>query len=189
MSREVLLLLGLNFLFIGALPQIFFRKGRLAPMWWLAALPLFAAPITAILMYAGALHSVVMDHQIRSVLQLVAVLLSASSIALIALTIGSNRVPLALWHQKDDAPQSIVTFGAYRHVRHPFYVAFLIATTAVVLYAPHIVTLLLLVYTFVVLNLTAAGEEKRLAASAFGEGYRQYISRTGRFVPRWRRNA
>jgi len=189
MSREGLLLLCLNFLFIGALPRIFFRKGGFPLMWWLTALPLFASPVMAILMYAGVVHSAVGDAQIRSAMQLAAVVLNASSIALIALTIGSNRVRLALWHQHDDAPQNIVTIGAYRHVRHPFYVSFLIALTAGVLAAPHAITLLLLVYGFVILNITAAREEKRLSASPFGEEYRQYISRTGRFLPRWRHNA
>ncbi len=189
MSREELVLLCLNFLFIGALPRIFFRKGSFALRWWLTALPLFGAPVVAILMYAGVLKSALTDPQARALMQLVAVVLNASSIALIALTIGSNRVPLALWHQQDDAPQNIVTFGAYRHIRHPFYGSFLIALAASALAAPHILTLLILVYGFVILNFTAAGEEERLSASEFGEEYKQYIRRTGRFFPRWRRDA
>lgn len=184
MSREGLLLLCLNFAFIGALPRVFFRRGRLPIMWWLTALPLFAAPAAAILMYTGVLKPLW-----SPALPLTAVVLNAASIALIALTIGSNRIPLALWHQKDDAPRSIVTFGAYRFVRHPFYVSFLIALTAALLAAPHAITIATLVYGFTILNLTAAGEEKRLAASEFGEEYRQYLRRTGRFFPRWRRDA
>ena len=189
MSDETLLLLCLNFLFIGALPRIFFRKGSFPLMWWLTALPLFAAPVIAVLMRRGVLSAAVSDPQIHRYLQLVAVLFDAASIALIGLTIGSNRVPLALWHQKDDAPQNIVTFGAYRYIRHPFYTSFLLALTAAVLVAPHVVTLLILLYGFIVLNFTAAREEKRLSVSAFGDEYRQYIGRTGRFVPRLKRNA
>ncbi|HEY3057076.1 MAG TPA: isoprenylcysteine carboxylmethyltransferase family protein [Thermoanaerobaculia bacterium] len=186
MSRETLLLLCLNFAFIGALPRIFFRRGGLGWKWWTTALPLFASPVVAILMYAGILRSAV-PQNIWSNLQLVAVVLDALSIALIALTIGTNRVPLALWHQKDDAPQNIVTFGAYRHVRHPFYVSFLIALTAAVLVAPHVLTIAILLYALFILNRTAAGEEKRLAASEFGDEYGRYMSRTGRFFPRWTR--
>ena len=185
MSAEALLLLCLNFFFIGVLPRIFFRKGgRLVLMWWATAAPLFLAPLTAIAIYFGGLHGLISDTRALHWMSLAAVVLSASSIALIALTIGTNRVPLALWHQKDDAPQNIVTFGAYRHIRHPFYASFLIALIAALLLAPHIATLLTLIYGFVVLNFTAAGEEKRLSASEFGEEYRQYLSRTGRFFPR-----
>ena len=36
----------------------------------------------------------------------------------------------------------------------------------------------------IALTLTAAGEEKRLSASAFGAEYRRYLASTGRFVPR-----
>jgi protein-S-isoprenylcysteine O-methyltransferase Ste14 len=186
---ESLLLLCLNFLFIGALPRIFFRRGGFPLMWWLTALPLVSAPVVAVLVYAGVLRSVVGNADIAARLRLAAVVLDAISIALIALTIGSNRVPLALWHQRDDAPRTIVTFGAYRHVRHPFYGSFLIALTAAVLVAPHVLTALALVYGFVILNLTAAREERRLAASDFGEEYRRYMARTGRFVPRWKRDA
>jgi len=186
MTREALLLLCLNFSFIGLLPRIFFRKGgRLHLMWWLTALPLFAAPVVAILTFRGILHALLVNEY----LQLAGVTLNAISIALIALTIGTNRVPLALWHQQHDAPQNIVTFGAYRHIRHPFYASFLLAVLAAVLEAPHVITFVVALYAFVILNLTAAGEEKRLSASDFGEEYRQYISRTGRFVPRWKRNA
>jgi protein-S-isoprenylcysteine O-methyltransferase Ste14 len=48
----------------------------------------------------------------------------------------------------------------------------------------HPATLGLLTYVFVVLNATAAGEEKRLAASEFGPAYAEYMKKTGRFLPR-----
>ena len=189
MSREALLLLLLNFLFVGALPRIFFRKGGLKLMWWITAAPLFLSPVVAVLIFLGVLESRWPDDEIRRYLSLAAVALNAGSIALIALTIGSNRVPLALWHQKDDAPQNIVTFGAYRHVRHPFYVSFLLALAAAALLAPHILTALALLYGITVLNLTAAREEARLSQSTFGEEYRQYMTRSGRFFPKWKRDA
>jgi protein-S-isoprenylcysteine O-methyltransferase Ste14 len=188
-SREALLLLLLNFLFVGALPRIFFRKGGLQLMWWITALPLFLSPVVAVLVFLGVLQTPWPDEAARRYLSLAAVALSACSIALIALTIGSNRVPLALWHQKDDAPQNIVTFGAYRRIRHPFYASFLLALTAAVLLAPHILTALALLYGFTILNYTAAREEARLSQSTFGEEYRQYMTRSGRFFPKWKRNA
>jgi len=51
------------------------------------------------------------------------------------------------------------------------------------------VMLLALAYGCAILNATAAREEQRLANSPFGASYRQYLERTGRFLPKWRRNA
>lgn len=187
MSREALLLLCLNFLLIALLPRIFFRKGgRLSLQWWLTALPLFLAPVTAILVFAHQLNPPGISDPARGAMAMVSVLLNAASIALIGLTIGTNRVPLSLWHQQDDAPRNIVTFGAYRLIRHPFYSSFLLAVLSGVFLAPHALTLLALVYAVVALHVTAAGEEKRLSASEFGEEYRAYLRRTGRFFPRLR---
>ena len=184
MYLESLLLLVLNFAFIGALPRVFFRKGEFHLTWLLTALPLFAAPVIVALIYFDVLGNYD-PTEWEAWLRLAAVVLNAASIALIGLTIGTNRVPLSLWHQKDDAPQNIVTFGSYRYIRHPFYSSFLLALVAAFLAAPHWLTLLTLIGGFAILNVTAAGEEKRLSASAFGEEYRQYMTRTGRFLPRW----
>jgi hypothetical protein len=48
------------------------------------------------------------------------VVLSAASIALICLTLGTPRIPIALWHQNGDQPEHIVAYGAYRWIRQPF---------------------------------------------------------------------
>ena len=109
---------------------------------------------------------------------------ACGSIALITYTIGTHRVPLALWHQDNDAPQSIVTYGAYKHVRHPFYSAFLLALAGAVVGCPHPGTLACLVYAVLMLRHTARKEEHNLSNSEFGEEYRAYVSRTGRFIPR-----
>ena len=106
------------------------------------------------------------------------------SIALIAYTIGTHRVPLALWHQDDDAPRSIVTYGAYRYVRHPFYTAFLLALTGIVVACPHPAMLACLAYAMTILQVTARKEEQKLSRSEFGDEYRSYLTRTGRFFPR-----
>jgi protein-S-isoprenylcysteine O-methyltransferase Ste14 len=91
---------------------------------------------------------------------------------------------VALWHQRDDAPQHIVTWGAYRRIRHPFYAAFLLILAGAFLFAPSLGTAATLAFGALQLNRTAAGEERRLAASAFGADYRTYVARTGRFLPR-----
>ncbi len=81
---------------------------------------------------------------------------------------------------------TLVTTGPYRWVRHPFYVAIAMAVLANALGAANwfifatgaVLVLLLVVRT--------DREEANLVAR-FGEGYRAYMERTGRFVPRLRR--
>ena len=180
MIRPALLLLLVNFAYIAVLPRVFFRRdGRFCPMWWVTAAPFFACG--TFLLVASAAPG--------PALELGAVPLSAASIALISLTLGANRVPLALWHQANDAPVGIVMHGPYSRVRHPFYAAFLLALAAALVHSPHPVTALCLGYGLAILNATAAREERRLLASPFGAQYRAYMQRTGRFLPQRRPHA
>jgi protein-S-isoprenylcysteine O-methyltransferase Ste14 len=182
----VLVLSLCTFVVIGLLPRMFFRRGgRLVLMWWVTAFPFFVCPVALLLGYAGVLPALTPSTWHRW-LDPVSALASAASFGLICLTIGTHRIPLALWHQDNDAPQHLVTHGAYARIRHPFYAAFLLAFLGALAAFPHWLTLLASAYGFVVLNATAAREERRLRASAFGEEYRRYLSRTGRFVPRLR---
>ena len=184
MNAAVLVLLLLTFGVIGLLPRVFFRRdGRLGVRWWLTALPFFACPVLLVVAYLAHADPLV-PRTWRAALDVASVPLAAGSIALVFLTLGTHRVPLALWHQDDDAPAHLVTYGPYRRIRHPFYTSFLLAFAAAVAYFPHWGTLLGLAYAVVALNLTAGREERRLAASEFGEEYRRYLDRTGRFLPR-----
>lgn len=176
MIEPTTLLLLLNLAYIGILPRVFFRKdGRFGPLWWATAAPFFAC---GVFLLAGG----VVGHGFA----LPAVALSTASIALISLALGAHRVPLALWHQTNDAPDAIVMHGPYRRIRHPFYAAFLLALAAALVHSPHPVTAGAFAYALVALNLTAIREERRLLASRFGAQYRSYMHRTGRFLPYWR---
>ncbi len=185
MNKPLLVLYLLNFLLIGALPLCFFKRdGRFNLRWFLTAAPFFAASFFLLGLIFGVLHP---ESPARTewgnVLDLVAVPFAVASIGLIFFTVGTHRIPLALWHQSNDAPQHIVTYGPYRWVRHPFYVAFLLALTGVCIDYPHPMTVLTLLYGYVVLNGTASREEKRLCVSEFGDEYATYMKRTGRFFP------
>jgi len=185
MREPVLLLIVLNFALIGLLPRIFFRRdGSLNLRWWATALPFGVAPLFLIAGYAADLASLIPPNWLAAT-ALAAMVLSVASIALICLTVGTHRIPVALWHQEGDQPEHIVTYGAYRWIRHPFYASFILAFLAAVVFLPHWVTLGSLAYAWVALNLTAQREERRLAGSAFGSQYRQYLGRTGRFFPRF----
>lgn len=106
------------------------------------------------------------------------------SCCLISFTVGTHRIPLSLWHQENDAPKQIVTWGAYKKIRHPFYTSFITALTGAMIAAPNALTLISLIYGFMILNMTAAKEEKKLSASAFGQEYIDYMKGTGRFFPK-----
>jgi protein-S-isoprenylcysteine O-methyltransferase Ste14 len=114
--------------------------------------------------------------------------LNVLSIGLITMTMGTHRIPLALWHQnpQDDAPANIVTWGSYKYVRHPFYSAFIMAFIACLLIAPHWLIGALGLYTVLMLNYTAHKEEVRLSndEGQFGIEYRAYMKRSGRFFPK-----
>jgi protein-S-isoprenylcysteine O-methyltransferase Ste14 len=108
-----------------------------------------------------------------------------AAIATVAATVASHQVPLALWHQENDAPRSLVTHGPYRLVRHPFYAAFLLMQFGSALLVPGVLTIGCLALGFASMTVTARREERRLLASGFGGDYAAYRARTGRFVPRF----
>jgi protein-S-isoprenylcysteine O-methyltransferase Ste14 len=168
----------------GLLPRIFFRKdGRLNLNWWLTAIPTIASPALLLATAFGGIHPMT-PRSWETGQGIASVVAGVGAMGLLFFTLGTHRVPIALWHQTNDAPQSIVTYGAYARVRHPFYVSFLLAMLGVALLVPHWATLATLAYGVLRLNITAAREERRLSASEFGTEYQAYVRRTGRFVPR-----
>jgi len=185
MNDGILLLYLLNFAFVALLPRLFFRQGSLNLRWFLTGAPYLLSPAALVAARQGLLASwVPPDSRLQAVLELASVPLGALSIALIALTIGTHKIPIALWHQQDDAPHSIVTWGPYARLRHPFYASFLTALLGALLFSVNAGTLLAFFYALIVLELTARREERRLCASEFGAEYAAYMQRTGRFLPR-----
>jgi len=169
----------LNFAYIGILPRIFFKKGgELNGNWWLTAAP-FALAVTSVLAAAAGICPSSMSDSVEAYLS---VGFSLMSVSLISFAIASNRIPLSLWHQ-NESPQEIVTWGAYRFVRHPFYSAFLLAFESALCSAPNMLSLMAAICGYLLLNRTAALEERRLASSEFGAQYQAYIGQTGRFLP------
>jgi protein-S-isoprenylcysteine O-methyltransferase Ste14 len=184
MNLQSLALLLVNFIYIGLLPKIFFRRdGKFNLMWWVTGAPLFLNAFSLLFRFLGLMKipDLIILPESASV---IAMILSAASIALMSYTIGTHRVPLSLWHQNNDAPVHIVTWGAYKKVRHPFYTSFLMAQLASVLLVPHILTVAGLIWAVVILNATAAREERNLSNSQFGKDYQVYITQTGRFLPK-----
>lgn len=182
MTTMVCFFLMLNFSFIGLLPVIFFkREGKLNFKWWLTAWPFFVGGFTMFLAVIELLHPMV---EVPLAALYTSATLAILSVGMMGYAMGSNRVSLSLWHQANDKPQAIVTVGAYKRIRHPFYTSFLICLMASVLAFPHIITFICLIYSLGILTWTAKGEEERLSQSAFGREYQDYMKQTGRFFPK-----
>jgi protein-S-isoprenylcysteine O-methyltransferase Ste14 len=80
---------------------------------------------------------------------------------------------------------TLVTEGPYRWVRHPFYDAMALLIAGIALIAANWFMLLTGAVVFSLLAVRSRTEEAHLLAR-FGESYRDYRERTGRFVPRLR---
>ncbi len=186
MTTSVFFLLLLNYTAVGLLPIVFFRRdGTFNIRWMLTGLPFIVGATVLTLAWLDVLTSSISGApSVLGTLELVSVLLSAISIGLMSLTIGTHGVPLALWHQNNDAPVQVVTWGPYSRIRHPFYTSFLLLFIGTVLAFPHPLTLASLIYASVALTLTAIREEKRLSGSEFGAEYRRYMESSGRFLPK-----
>lgn len=184
MSYAFLTILVLNFVYITILPRVFFKSdGKLNLMWWVTGFPMGLAPFATFLHAKGLLPTAIALPTSGSQ-EAMASIICLLSFSMISFTLGTHRIPLALWHQQNDAPKQIVTWGAYKRVRHPFYSSFLLALLAAVIGAPNILTFVSLIYGYFILNMTAQKEETKLSASEYGQEYIDYIKTTGRFFPK-----
>ncbi|MBA2632497.1 MAG: isoprenylcysteine carboxylmethyltransferase family protein [Chloroflexi bacterium] len=83
----------------------------------------------------------------------------------------------------------LVTHGPYRYLRHPVYASFAAIASGTALVFRSYVMLGLSVMLVVTERWWASAEERLLASTeGFGDSYRTYAARTGRFFPRLRRS-
>jgi len=80
----------------------------------------------------------------------------------------------------------LVTTGPYQFVRHPSYVAFPLATIALFLLSANWLLGVLGFLVTATVSLSRAPIEETQLAERFGDRYRTYAARTGRFFPRLR---
>ena len=76
----------------------------------------------------------------------------------------------------------MATGGLYKYVRHPQYTGFFLFLLGSMINWPTLMTMLTLpLLWFVYLKLAKSEEED--AITEFGDNYREYMDRTGRFLP------
>jgi protein-S-isoprenylcysteine O-methyltransferase Ste14 len=95
-------------------------------------------------------------------------------------SLGENLTDTVVTRRK----HTLVTTGPYAWVRHPFYTSAAVAIVANSLVTANWFVFITGCLTFALLVIRCRTEEENLIAR-FGDAYRAYARRTGRFVPRF----
>ena len=106
---------------------------------------------------------------------------AASSVILVAWTHRTlgKQYSAELAIQKDHV---LVTTGPYARTRHPMYTAFIMLSFSIAIIISNLLVLFFAI--FVILPFPwIAREEEQMLLETFGEEYRDYMRRTGRFFP------
>jgi protein-S-isoprenylcysteine O-methyltransferase Ste14 len=97
--------------------------------------------------------------------------------------LGRNWSPIPQIRQE----HSLITDGIYRHLRHPMYAAHLLWAIAQGLLLENWLAGWAFLVVFVPMYLLRVPKEEQMMLLQFDEQYHQYISRTGRIIPRFRK--
>ena len=81
-----------------------------------------------------------------------------------------------------ERPNSVVSTGAFRYVRHPLYLAAILFYLGLAVSTASLFSLALLMVILLFYNYIASYEE-RLMEIKFGENYVRYKNRTGKWIP------
>ena len=85
-----------------------------------------------------------------------------------------------------EVPGAVCDTGPYRHVRHPFYLSYMVAFVAVAVAFPSPIVSGVCVLNMGLFVYMAFDDERVLLASAMAADYQAYRGRVGMFVPRFR---
>jgi len=81
----------------------------------------------------------------------------------------------------------LIQHGPYRHVRHPMYTSFLVMLAGLLLLAANWIVGGAPILFILLLMAMRTPREERMLLGRFGDEYRRYMERTGRYLPRLRR--
>ena len=116
------------------------------------------------------------------VTRFIGAILSASSVPLLGWTQGTlGRYWSAGLEIQSD--HRLITSGPYSRIRHPMYTAIMMFGVGEALLSANLLLLVLFVSASMLLALRAPVEE-RMLLKEFGDEYRDYMRRTGRFLPK-----
>ncbi|MBM3173068.1 MAG: isoprenylcysteine carboxylmethyltransferase family protein, partial [Chloroflexi bacterium] len=78
----------------------------------------------------------------------------------------------------------LVSDGVYRYIRHPMYAAHMLWGIAQALLVWNWISGLASLVIFIPLYFLRVTREEKLMLEQFGDGYKSYMNRTGRIIPR-----
>lgn len=82
----------------------------------------------------------------------------------------------------EQRPEGVVDTGAFRYIRHPLYLAAILFYLTLTVSTFSLICLGLLLIILIFYNYIA-GYEENLMEAKFGEDYRSYKKRTGKWIP------
>ncbi len=82
----------------------------------------------------------------------------------------------------------LITSGPYKRIRHPMYLGVFIYTTGLILISSDLLVLIFFAFTIWV-NYRRIPEEEQMMIDEFGDEYREYMKRSGKLLPPFRRVA
>lgn len=100
-------------------------------------------------------------------------------------TLGKNFSVPGVMKEK----QSLIMIGPYRWIRHPMYTALFLVTVVYFLISANWLIGLVWIGWIVGTVATMIRDEETALTEKFGDAYREYMKRTGRFLPRLFRGA
>ena len=154
----------------------------LEPAAWISQVMfVFGGTVTA--WYLG-LHQLM--HPVNGVIAALLLAISLSLYEWARHTISRRRFGIA---GSGHVPESLCDTGAYRFIRHPIYLAYVLAHLAVLAAIPHWVTAAIFAAVAAICAYWAIDDERALMASGLATGYAAYRERTGMFLPKLSRAA
>ncbi len=100
-------------------------------------------------------------------------------------TLGKNFSVPGVMKEK----QSLIMIGPYRWIRHPMYTALFLVTVVYFMISANWLIGLVWIGWIVGTVVTMIRDEETALTEKFGDAYREYMKRTGRFLPRLFRGA
>jgi protein-S-isoprenylcysteine O-methyltransferase Ste14 len=114
----------------------------------------------------------------------------------IGVIIGFSTIPFLIWIHRTlghfwsaeleiKKDHILMTSGPYSRIRHPMYTVFMLFTLSTLLITANLFVALFAIIV-IIMFFPISMKEEELMLNQFGDQYRDYMQRTGRFLPRLR---
>jgi protein-S-isoprenylcysteine O-methyltransferase Ste14 len=124
------------------------------------------------------------EHQ-QPWVQIVGLLIEVSAAILFWWAVLASRKARLRFAFDPDHPDSIVTTGPYRHLRHPFYTSYLMFWSGWAIASSSTWAIFPVVFFVIVYVKAALGEEKKFSMSPLAPEYAAYRRKAGFLIPRF----